>query len=152
MIFKSGRMLSNCPCRRKLLVPIRAPWGRSVSWLNLAWLIKQSNGDSRLGNAPKVRSAGKVGITSFKLWTAKSIVWFSSSSSISFTKTPFPPILARLAWRFRSPSVTTFLISKMVVGRNFSNAAITNFVWAIASLLLRLPTITLLLIFLILHL
>ena len=63
---KSGRRCNNWACRRKLLVPMRAPSG---NWSNVLYLglTKASKGTSRFEIAPNVRPSGNsVGI-SFKL-------------------------------------------------------------------------------------
>ena len=100
----------------KLLVPMILP----APIFPVSFLLRITSLLSSLKRtAPRQSpSASSIG-TSFALWTAISIVLSSSFSSISFVKTPLPPISPSGLSRTLSPCVTTWTISIFSFGKYF---------------------------------
>src|SRR6202171_4788444 len=82
---RSGRRCFNCACRRRLLVPTRAPCRRFAS----VEPTRQSRTSSRRHTAGNMSREGMSVGTSFTLCTARSIVSSSNASSSSLIKIPF---------------------------------------------------------------
>ena len=87
---RSGRICRNCACRRRLLVPTRAPCRRFAS----VEPTRQSRTSSRLQTAGNIRRDGVSVGMSFTLCTARSMVSSSRASSSSFMKMPLLPTCA----------------------------------------------------------
>ena len=105
--------------------------------------ISTSRASARGENAASGRR-GSVSIgRSLRLCTARSIRPSSSAWSSSRTKSPFPPILSSGRSRIRSPVVFIVTSSTSSSGWARRICPITSILWAIASLLSRLPTRTL---------
>ncbi len=104
---RSGRMCFTCACRRRLLVPTRAPCRRFAN----VEPTRQSRTSSRRQTAGNISREGMSVGTSFTLCTARSIVSSSSASSSSLINIPFPPICGSGARCILSPLVLMMTIS-----------------------------------------
>src|SRR2546430_10105797 len=104
---RSGRKCLNCACRRRLLVPTRAPYRKFAS----VEPTRQSRTSSRRQTAGNINLEGISVGTSFTLCTARSIVSSSSASSSSLINIPLPPICVSGACCILSPLVLMITIS-----------------------------------------
>src|SRR5213593_2186353 len=102
--------------------------------------MKASRGSSRSGIAPNTIPAGSWKGTSFMLWTARSIRPSTSASSISFVKSPFPPIFARGTSRILSPVVLIGTSSTANSGQRCSSWLFVQFACQSARALPRVPS------------
>ncbi len=137
-ILRSGRMLISCAWRLRLLVPTVAPLGRSRNE-TLLRDSSASRGSSRFVMAPRCSPSGKTVGTSFMLCTAMSISSRSMASSISFTKSPLPPTIARGTSRILSPVVLILVSVTVMPGYFFSSSDFTHSACQRASALARVP-------------
>ena len=107
---RSRRKARSCDCRRRLPVPTRDPDGSAESGL-APHDIKTSRGSARLGTAATPSPGGCSVGRSFRLWTARSISFAASASSISLMKSPLVPDWVRDSFGSLSPAVLMTLIS-----------------------------------------
>ena len=108
----AGRSAFNCARRRWLLVPTRAPRGKSAS---LAYFTdtNTSLGSTLLGVAASAKGSGSSVGKSFKECTARSTLPSASASSISFVNIPFDPTCANVTSCSRSPVVLMISIATL---------------------------------------
>ena len=137
-MFRSGRTCNNWDALLRLLVPTLEPSGRS-SRILLFRDIKASRGSSLSGKALSISSSGNSAGTSFMLWTAAWTCFLRRASSISFTNSPFPPILLKGESKILSPVVLIFTSSTSTSVCLFSTFSLTHSLWARASLLPLVP-------------
>src|SRR5437899_5576855 len=104
LIVTSGRSARIWQERLGLPVPTTAP-GLSPAGPGAPGARRTSRGSSRSGTQAIVRPSGCEVGRSLRLCTATSTLPASNASSISLTKTPFPPIDASERSRNRSPEV-----------------------------------------------
>src|SRR3989441_10106486 len=102
---RSGRWWRNWDWRRRLLVPTRAPGGKSLSFAPRLCATKQSRTSSRWQIAGNASPAGVSVGTSFMLCTARSTRPSNRASSNSLMKTPLRPIWLTFACWNRSPEI-----------------------------------------------
>ena len=136
----SCRSSRNCTARRLALVPIHAPEGRSAS-RSPSRVTSASRASSRFGIAASTSSDARSVGRSFRLCTAISMSPLSNASSIAFVKTPSPPISLSGAL-VRSPSVLISRISSEIPGCARRIASATIVVCRSASLLARVPILS----------
>src|SRR5579872_2585039 len=133
---RSGRIARNCAARRSELVPTRVASDRRLP-------TTASRGSSRTGVAASVSPLGiSVGM-SFRLWTARSIVPFSSASSISLVNKPLVPTFDSATSVILSPVV--WMISMRHSAPSCSRRPLTQLACQSASCEPRDPTTKLLL-------
>src|SRR5512135_1349506 len=114
--------------------------------LNLPFCIRErkaSRGSSLSQITARWRPSGNSVGTSFMLWTARSASPLRSASSISFTKSPLPPTCASGTSRILSPVVLILLRSTSRPGFILCSSDFTHSACQSASLLPRVPMMTL---------
>jgi len=137
-ILTSGSNALICAPRRCDPVPIFAPFGMNSN-LMLFRETRTSRTSSRGRIAENINPSGFSPGTSFMLCTARSIFSESRASSISLTKTPWPPMVRSDTSCIMSPLVLMTQISTSASGMAFFNLSATKFVCVNASLLPRVP-------------
>ena len=151
--FKSGRVPSKNPCRRKLHVPITLPTGRSVRLFISSFFVFRitASRTSSRGNIQGIDSpSGNTDSMSFIECTAASIRPPRSASSISLANSALPPPLRSSGFSpcsgVQSPEVLMTTVSTLTSGRTRASASRTISACRSASAEPRVPNLKLTLI------